>query len=460
MPIMWYGGIKMKNIAFMFGAGAETSEKDFEIKNGFNFLKASLFLAERLKKSLKEYFGGNKYFDKSYAYRCDSPGLYKSILKNFLLQKASNNIDFLEKYYDILNSYLSKTDIEQICSELNISFANWDNTVNKDNTKNILGSMDNEFKNIVKSDTPFKYSNIQNDILKEIFTENSKGEIDYDVNIAISGVLDEYFHTIINPKKYSTINFSKIFNFYWACYFTILEDVLKFFSKKEFDKYLENGEKINYSEVLKDIDDLTKQLYKIDISKALPPDSYYALIKKKLNCYAKKLNCCGVITTNYFKFCEAVSGNVVYLNGQLKYFEYPEILEVTDLTADNAKNEYLMFPFIFSQSLVKPIVNFRQIEAFHKFNDILSDADILVVLGFNINEDDNHINAFLHDFVKNKPIIVVTDNKNYDAKSKLKYDGKNIHICNVEYGNNGNVVDKMFKSIQEVLSESEKEVEK
>ena len=69
----------------------------------------------------------------------------------------------------------------------------------------------------------------------------------------VGGLLDSYFHTIIDPIKYDVKRFSKILNYYWACYFTIIYDILKYFNKKnKYDRYFK-GDKLNYKNVLKDI---------------------------------------------------------------------------------------------------------------------------------------------------------------------------------------------------------------
>lgn len=433
----------MKKIAFLFGAGAEGA-KNFDIRMGYEYLAASLYPEARKEyiEDLKNCFG-NEYFDNKFSLCSDTVDAGRFMLNNFIMQKSLHDEKYFNKYRNDIRKILYDEQLKQISdnSEKHISGC-------KDYIKDVKG----ELEEILRKEKE-QLSQIHNDVLRDLFEEKDE-KLVFDVNVGLGGVLDSYFHTIIDPDKFGKKRFSKIFNFYWACYFTILEDVLKFLSKKEiteFDKYLENG-KINYSEVLNNIDDLTKQLYKIDINKVLPPGSYYALINNKLNDFEENtLTCCGIITTNYFRFCEAVSDKVAYLNGQLRYFEYPEVLEVGDLSVEENNSNHLMFPFIFSQSLVKPIVNSKQIEAFDELNNILKEADILVILGFNINEDDNHINAFLHDFVKNKPIIIVTDDKECDFSSKLKYCGENIHICYVDYEQGNDItIDKIFGTVKDI----------
>ncbi len=138
------------------------------------------------------------------------------------------------------------------------------------------------------------------------------------------------------------------------------------------------------------------------------------------------------------------------MNGQLKLFECPELLEVVDLTDDHIDTSTFHFPFLFGQSLVKPIINRRQIDEFYELKKVLDAAEILVIFGFNINEDDNHINAFLHDFASTKKIIIVTNQEpdEFKAEQKLKCDRNRIIYCKVNYGNNSEVVKQIFNTIK------------
>lgn len=446
-----------KKVVFMFGAGAE-SKGNFNIKMGFDFLKYSLFPSDSLKNALQSYFKNKEYFENTYKYTSNKVDLTDSLLKNLLVQKASTDRNFFEKHEKDILFLLSKDQIKHICNELSVDDL-FDKKHKTDDTKKIAKEIAQEFKRVIKENV--KYCDIKYNILKELFFERADGGVGYDCNISISGLLDGYFHTIINPQKYSKIRFSKIFNFYWYCYFTVLEDILNWLcisGSNEFDIYYKKDnerEILDYLKVIENIHEITNKLYDVNVEDFIPENSYYSLIKNKLTENVDKVFCEGVITTNYFKFCEIISENTIYLNGQLKYFEYPECLEVEDLSNTYTKKEKLIFPFIFGQSLVKPIVSHIQIEEFLKMKKLLDDSNMLIILGFNINEDDNHINAYLHDYVKYKPIIIVTDRENYDAEERLKYKGKNIHICKVRYDNNENVVNQVFEFIEKMSLKSE-----
>lgn len=449
----------MKKIAFLFGAGAE-GKGNFNIRTGYDYLKSSLFAAntpEGFNNALSSFFGQKVYFNGKYVYRKDTLDASSFVLKNFVIQKASHDEQFYINHKNFILSLLSDEDIRHVCDVLDIADVPKHISAEEDILK-AKKKIKDELKMIL-TDSSYKYSKITSPLLKELF-KNCDDNIDLDINIGISGSLDSYFHTIIDPYKYSVIRFSKIFNYYWACYFTIVHDVVSFLAehgKEEFEKYLTPDKNLNYPLILNNIEQFTKELYCIDIKPIAPPNTYYRLIGQKLEDYQKELRCVGVITTNYYRFCEVVSPNTIYLNGQLKFFEYPEMLEVMDITTEGKHEENtILFPFIFGQSLVKPIVSSVQTEEFHRLHELLTGkngADILVVLGYNVNEDDNHINAFLHDYIKKgKKLIIVSGDDSFNATRKLKCREPDVSVCKVSYGNNEEVVENIFNEIMNIVT--------
>ena len=454
------GGEDMAKVAFFFGAGAEGKD-NFEISTGFDFMKKSLFSKKYLDgytDALNQYFKNNNYFDERYSYEKSLLDAKKFLLKNFIINKSCTHEKFFNDNKDEIAIILTNDEINSICKVLNIKSDDYKHIKDDEKKKDIY----DEFCKCL-TDKKYHYNDIEHKTLKKLFSNGKDGKIDYNLNIGLAGILDSYFHTINDPKKYGPVRFSKIFNYYWACYFIILEDILNYLisnGKNEFEIYLDdksngvNGKKkLNYSNVLENIDNLTKELYGIDIDSIIPENCYYKLIKERLdsNNSSNAIECKGVITTNYFQFCEHVSKNVIYLNGQLKWFEYPEVLEVEGFSEDKVKSGKLFFPFIFGQSFVKPIVNSKQTDEFYRFKKLLDEIDILVILGFNINEDDNHINSFLHEYIKSgRQMIIVTNNGDFNTKEKLKIDIGEDCICLVDYNDgNENIVNAIFDKINE-----------
>lgn len=445
----------MKKIVFFFGAGVE-GKGNFNIRTGYEYLKSSLYASDALQgfdKALASFFDGKKFFNDKFEYRKNTLDVSSFVLKNFIIQKAASVLEFYQKYNDIILVLLEDEDIRHVCDVLGVS-----DIPKHKAAKSIdedIKDIKVEFKRII-TDKEYKHSMIENSILQDLFERTDTDGIGFDLNIGIAGSLDSYFHTIIDPYKYSVVRFSKIFNYYWACYFSILRDVIVFLTEhgqKAFGKYLTAEKELNYLLVLRNIEQLTKKLYSIDICALAPKGTYYQIIHQKLEEHQKEIQCVGAITTNYYRFCEIVSPNTIYLNGQLKCFEYPELLEVMDMQQESRYEDKILFPFIFGQSLVKPIVNAIQTEEFHRLHELLNGkngADVLVVMGFNINEDDNHINAFLHDYVKKgKKLIIVSDTEHFDVTRKLRCAESEVSVCNVAYGDNEEVVKEMFNKIME-----------
>lgn len=470
----------MNKVAFFFGAGAETS--GFNLSSGWEYLQSSLFPENAYFDALKEFYssddGLNRYFKNGYFYRKDSFDITDYLLKNFIIKKCTQSREFFEANQDTIKKILPQTNLETILTDLGIADL-IESPKRRPKSNKMCSDIKKSFRKIVTGEQKYHRS-IRRPFLQQLFSAGSNGEIIFDFNVGLAGVLDSYFHNIIDPNRYSKAGFSRVVNFYWSCYFTILKDILVFLSIKgysQFDKYLtklqssKDEENINkcyklkYSEVLHDLESLTKLLYDIDLTNIIPHDSYYDLISTIIK-NDDMLDCKGVITTNYYRFCEAVSDNTIYLNGQIKLFELPEVLEVVDLSSASLTEEdkkLFVFPFIFGQSLVKPIVSSSQTEEFHKMHKLLfgkeiengrevDSIDTLVILGYNINDDDNHINAFLHDYVKNgKRLIIFTDNENFDIETKLRLMNRpsNVELHVVDYnGDSQQNVISLFEKIK------------
>lgn len=379
---------------------------------------------------------------------------FKSSFYNLLQRyKEENRLDqpWIHKYKYILN----KTDYTNIFKDG--SHYKLDSELEKQCTdlwKKIVCHIVNQNKDNYKDEEP-----IDEDLkilmceLVQGFENGFSGKLAFKDNVDFARSLDEKFHTIIDPKKYGLHNYYKIVNYYWHCYFYIVKEMMRYFCKDrqgeiEFEKYIvkkdnvtdlncdttEKNKKIdlNYEYILRNLNEFTKNLYETNLNEN--DNSYYHCIKKK---FPK----CSVLTTNYTPFVEKYFENNAYLNGKLKYMEYPELIKVVDATKDdifaNDKNKYshLFFPFIFGQSYVKPIVHQCQVEEYRKMDEILRKSEKLVILGYNINSDDNHINAYIREFALKKEVYIVSDKdclKNVREQLRLNDEG-NIYFIEVDY---------------------------
>lgn len=429
-----------KTISFLFGAGAE--KPCFNLPTGTDFLKKTLYKdqensSDKFTEPLKDFFTGKYFCHYKYTKHRISTDIYKFMLEKIIRRKCVDSYEVDEK----TDALLKKSQEAEVLEE---------------------------FKEILESKK--SYDDIKNQFLKDIL-EEYKDDMDSLSDVGSAGLLDSYFYTIINPPKYSKVNFSKIFNYYWGCYFAIVEAILKSLEENNIldsgiEEFYKSGN-LDYKKIISKIDTFTRILYSCK-PKILSSynDSYYALIKKILKNNAAEFELQGTATTNYFLFPKILlenSDKTAYLNGKLKWFEFPELLEVRDLS-DLSENpvsaEHIFFPFIFGQSFLKPVVDKKQTEEFHKFGEILDKSDILVILGYNINEDDNHVNSFLHNYLKNseKRLVFVTnkDDENAVCKKlraenlKTKNSNEQIKIVKVDYENQtvSEIVEKIFSNLK------------
>lgn len=139
--------------------------------------------------------------------------------------------------------------------------------------------------------------------------------------------------------------------------------------------------------------------------------SYYQILKELLS--TKQHDEIHFVTTNYTDIAERVlERNVTYLHGRLNWFEDYQYLMVYDCLDDVEYQEALkhtktLVPFIMIPSGIKPIICKKQIEEFHKFIDNLDSSEVLCVLGYKFNSEDNHINSIIAEWLRitNKKLL-------------------------------------------------------
>lgn len=276
--------------------------------------------------------------------------------------------------------------------------------------------------------------------------------------------LDGYFNSIVNPMLLGTNKYSMVVNYYWCCYFFMIESIINGLKKKDVDDLheyyiMENNGKwyLDYIKILNNIFDFTCELYKITYPQN--QNSYYDLILSECNKRSNDICYKGCITTNYFNLSKIIlKGDVAYLNGKLSMFEFPEIMKIIDLDDANKEiqkelfsGEKMFFPFIFGQSYIKPIISPSQIEQFDIMNKILEKSDVLIILGYGINSYDNHVNSFIDDYIDKGKTVFWVESKSDSGNIKNGYIGylKNkTKPIYVDYNDdNSIIVEKVFNSI-------------
>lgn len=239
-------------------------------------------------------------------------------------------------------------------------------------------------------------------------------------NFSYYGSIEKDFSSIINPVNCGLYRFWRLMNYFWSAYFSIILPVLQldntYYNEivdEKYTKILENLQSVTDKIFSKDFFDIHKNITEND-------ENYYYILKNHFgNSFA--------ITSNYTPFVENYweKDNCSYLAGSLKLFETPEQLSV--IKAKDIQKGDFVFPFLATQAPVKPIIDVGQVEEYHKAIEELNKSDYLVVIGYGINENDNHINAILRNFImkdNDKKII-------YFEYSKADIDRVKIHsnVC-------------------------------
>lgn len=212
------------------------------------------------------------------------------------------------------------------------------------------------------------------------------------------GILDEKFHTLISPRELGPTNFWKVIDAYTRAYLALTENMISDDISQHSNKYLwilNNPKKANEY-----INKFCKEMSTID--------SYYKNIKE-----CDKKDDFRIITTNYTPLIEKIAEidehNVAYLHGKLSWFESPREWKVYDMEKckyEELPSNELLFPYIFIQSGIKPIVEEIIINEYSKAISYLKEVDKIIIVGFRLNYDDNHINSFIRNYIiKGKSVI-------------------------------------------------------
>ncbi len=260
-------------------------------------------------------------------------------------------------------------------------------------------------------------------------------------------LIDNYFRYIMSPKT-DWAKFTKMFLFLRAAYDAI--------TSKENTLSDEALQKNSYYKDI--ITELKNDNASVEI-KALASTNYHDYYGRLVKLLNEREIEDGTLDEASL---EARFGKVIRLNGGVGEFynPYKNSLvkrEPVKTTTKQDNKDYdnnlflyqnqLVTPFFFTQSGIKPItaidVSCLYTEMYSKFKE----SDIIVVIGFNFNSDDNHINTIIRDLVENhnKTLVIVTvgaDNedalkvKTEDIRYKLRIDNKDaqdrVKVLNVD----------------------------
>ncbi len=218
------------------------------------------------------------------------------------------------------------------------------------------------------------------------------------------GIVDGYFHTLISPNLLGPQKFCTVMAFYSRAYLSIVKEILM----------KDNSCDMSYQEILAKPVATVQQIKRVikehgDFNRN---ESYYSLLKKKTD-----KNIFSIITTNYTPCCEILSGigkdRIAFVHGRFGLFESPYNMEVIDVEeTDYPCDTNILFPYIFIQSGIKPIVEKKQLLEYAKALNFINEADRIVIIGYSINVDDNHLNSLLRDAIISGKETVYLDYSN------------------------------------------------
>jgi len=363
-----------KKIVFLFGAGAEV---DYGIPSGAEFKK--IFI-NATRNGEKDNFKISKYIELICSIKKKEKSGEERIIDNIsngsILSSAATSI--------LYQTYKESQKFKEYVDDQNIS----------------------EIKDYIdkKNDSYPKFRDyFRNEICNRISENNNELITKFLENVNIYSYLDGMFNYLREPGLYKK-EIAKVIKIYYLAHYAIMQ-------------HLYNG----YYDILEKASDSKEKIIELVNSNSYSNKSskkpYYELIREYVDRFDIKL-----ITTNYTKIAQQTINlkdtDISYLHGRLDLFENIETKEIKEIKKfKNNSNDIAYFPFIMVQSGVKPIVSPYQIKEFAKAIRYLENADVVVVLGYGINSDDEHIQTMLKGCIKKKTELYyfIYDEKNFSS---------------------------------------------
>ena len=349
-------------ITFLFGAGAE---HDYGLPTGETFLQP--LLTDEYNQQREELLG-NKYQQYRLVYPQSQKVFWKAIAAH--PDEASGIFGNDEK----------------------------DKAIAKENEHNEKISLTEECKIWYNIITKIDNLSVEEKKIREFFLEYA----------VFFESLDERFH-YLQDGNCSSVQAKRVKNAYVTIFIELFSEI---YLKDCKETFVWNWENVLHK---------VKEKQPVSCGK----ETYYQQLQEKSFDY-------NIATTNYTDFAKETTGKeIVYLHGNLHWFEDLKALTIYDAQCerdfqklqeiknpkDSGKMPDNILPFILIPSGVKPLICVKQIEEFHKFKKMLEDSEILCVVGYAFNSEDNHVNAIIGDWLRQnkKRKLVFLD---YEGKIK------------------------------------------
>ena len=412
-------------VIFFFGAGAEVEllqPSGYDYKN-----KTFLSKNENLLIALKKYYDNILDSDKSSKYREYVSNYSKNVfsidLKRMLFKGILTTIKASDEtmYYRILEKYFNPNDediLSKVIKEINFELDSrlYNRIIDIANFEMAINEFIENIKRNPYKEQSFRIEDIDfiegNYKLKQTILENITGY----------GDLEKYFHILILPNKYGKNKVWKLINYYWSCWFEIIESIFKYLYKNNYIeesiyfKIEEESIILNYSKILDEIPLVIDLIYSEIRDMNFQTTPYYDLsrIQEEID------GTIFFVTTNYTPYLKQSFFNVfeekddekiAYLHGEINIFENPYKRSLYKICEKEMKQTDFIFPYILGQSAIKPIISSYQVNEFSKFNNMLipnkNVNKVLIMVGYALNEDDSHIISSINEFLKEKNHILI-----------------------------------------------------
>ena len=284
--------------------------------------------------------------------------------------------------------------------------------------------------------------------------KNKKVDIDDNKSLSfflshagIYSYLDSLFNYLRKPEKYKN-ECARVIKVYYSALLSILTGMSKSIDENENNQVVENYSKLlNKDETIDNPQELLSTLLKKDetidnpqellsividelqsaiIEKKLSEEEkkklYYYKVKKLVENPNNEVSC---ITTNYTNICQRITQltdeHFSYVHGKLGLFEELESKHISDIKEVDLKKT--VFPYLLVQSGVKPIVSPFQIKEFYKACNMIAEAEHMLIIGYGINSDDEHITTILKERLmsgkKIKYFVYCPENESETWKEKI-----------------------------------------
>lgn len=232
--------------------------------------------------------------------------------------------------------------------------------------------------------------------------------------ISYKGLIDGMWRYLYDPKANWT-KFSQLSCFLFAVHAYILEQAGKCSGEHGYYEQVREAEK--------------QKLFTTGI---FATTNYTTLIRKRLFSQEEQKQLKDKDEAYYLE--QPNERKLAYLNGSTSFIYDPylndmyEAPEESEDSIDWCKHEHFTVPLMFTQSGTKAMTVVEMNEMYASVFHSWLESDAVVLIGFNCNKDDAHINAMLRKFLKlskgQKPIIIVTPDPNEELlanKLHLEY---------------------------------------